>query len=162
MEDKKGSSPVTKELQPPDRQPNQFVSKIRRALSQTLEGVKEGLSSLDVKEKQVPLEEITEGKIAQIVYDTFQRGVKPEEMPALNIKDFLNAMGYIAAFSKDYQDEFPDAYRRSRMALFKLCNQGVFRMQIADEINFYGEGIEYIVNKDALEQYVAERTKNEK
>jgi hypothetical protein len=125
MEDQKDSNPVTEGLQTPDRQPaqKQFIPTVRRALSQALDlkGVREGLSSLDVRERKVPLEEITELRVAEIIdqnlYNPLRATMGQDKRLPFDVTHVLTNMD-IYCNSDNYQQNFR-RYRLSRIG-FRL------------------------------------------
>lgn len=170
MEDHQDSgseTPVQPEGQPLEpRQEEGFVATARRALSQTLEGVKEGLASLDVREKQVQLEEITERRVAEVIdqnlYNPLRETLGQDKRLPFDVTHVLTNMGYISAVPDNYQQTFPDAYRLSRIALLKLYHQGILDIVLGDEgTNVHGENMYYkVIDEDKLQDYLRQ-PKNE-
>ena len=172
MEDHQDSgsrAPVQLEKQSIEPKPKEgFVASARRALSQTLEDVKEGLASLDVREKQVQLEDITERKVAEVIdqylYNPLQARMGQDKRLPFDITDVLTNMGYISAIPDSYQRRFPDAYRLSRIALLKLYNMGILDIKLDEEgTNIHGEDMLYkVTSEEKLQDYLKTTPKNEK
>lgn len=164
MEDHQDSgseTPVQPERQPLEpRQEEGFIATARRALSQTLEGVKEGLASLDVREKQVQLEEITERKVAKVIdqhlYNPLRARMGQDKRLPFDITDVLTNMGYISAIPDSYQRRFPDAYRLSRIALLRLYHRGILDIKLDEEgTNVHGEDMLYkVADENKLQDYL--------
>lgn len=149
MVDDQERNPTADESQTREPKPKGgFVSAARRVLSQTLEGVKEGLTSLDVREKQVPLEEITEREVAEKI-----------DRHSFDVTTILTNLGYFSADRKGYQQAHPDAYRLSRIALLGLKRQGILDIKFDEEgTNIHGEDMLYDVNEEKLQEYLRQPT----
>ena len=161
MMDDQERNPTTNELQTPEPKPKGgFVSAARRVLSQTLKDVKEGLTSLDVRERQVPLEEITERKVAQVIdqnlYNPLRETLQQDKRLPFDVTTILTNMGYISDAPDNYQQKFPDAYRLSRIALLRLYHQDVLDIALDDKgTNVHGEDMHYkVIDEKKLQDYL--------
>lgn len=152
MLDNQEPNPTTNESQTPDSRPEGRFAAARRALNQTLAGVKEGITSLDIREKKVPLEEITERKVAEKI-----------DRQSFDVTTILTNMGYFSTSHDGYPQEHPDAYRLSRIALLGLKRQGILDIRFDEEgTNIHGEDMFYdVIDKQKLQDYL-QQSQNEK
>lgn len=159
------SNPTTNESQTPEKASGQFIPTARKVLSQAFKDVKEGLASLDVREKKVPLEEITEQKVAQVIdqnlYNPLRETLGQDKRLPFDVTHVLTNMGYISATPDNYQQKFPDAYRLSRIALLRLYHQGILDIALDDQgTNVHGEDMHYKVADEAKLQEYLKQPKN--
>lgn len=152
MEDHQDSGPeipIQPEREPAGpKQKEGFIATARRALSHTVAEIREGIASLDVREKQVPLEEITERAVAERI-----------DRSLFDVTTILTNLGYFSANHKGYQQAYPDAYRLSRIALLGLKRQGILDIRFDEEgANVHGEDMLYDVNEEKLQEYLRQPT----
>ncbi|MEK7160083.1 MAG: hypothetical protein AAB702_01215 [Patescibacteria group bacterium] len=165
MVDHQEPNSIGNEAQAPEPKPKGgFAVAARRVLSQTISELKEGLTSLDVREKQVPLEEITERKVAEIIdqnlYNPLRSTIGQEKRLPFDVTHVLTNMGYISATPDNYQQKFPDAYRLSRIALLKLYHQGVLDIALDEGTNVHGEDMHYkVTDEEKLQDYLKQPKK---
>ena len=165
MEDQKDSSPVTEGLQPPDEQTRQFIPSARRALGKAWDATKDVFTSAVVIERKIPLEEITERKVAEVIdqnlYNPLRETLGQDKRLPFDVTHVLTNMGYISATPDNYHQEFPDAYRLSRIALLRLYHQGILDIALDDEgTNVHGEDMHYkVIDEEKLQDYLRQPKK---
>ena len=69
----------------------------------------------------------------------------------------MSNMGYIPKnpVNPDYYKSFPEAYRQTRVALFRLYQTGVLEMRQMDDPNSHGEEFHFKVVKPHLLENMA-------
>jgi len=135
----------------------------RRVLAHTLTEVKKGISSMELipRDEKIPLEQIDEYTVAKTVdtstYNPLRDKAGQDPRSPFDVADVLKNMGYITPISEDYYRKFPEAHRRTRIALFRLAEQHVIDMKVADEKTINGEDIKFkIANEAKFQQYLRE------
>lgn len=174
MEPKKDDSTLPEK---PDKIPDENQSEtpgriqkslvhVRRALAHTFTEVKKGISSMDLlpRDEKIPLEKIDEYTVAKTVdtstYNPLRDRAGQDPRSPFDVADVLKNMGYITPISGDYYRKFPEAHRLTRIALFRLAEQHVIDMKVADEKTINGEDIKFKITDEAkFQQYLREETK---
>ncbi|PIR80098.1 MAG: hypothetical protein COU25_01925 [Candidatus Levybacteria bacterium CG10_big_fil_rev_8_21_14_0_10_35_13] len=108
-------------------------------------------------DKKVSLEEINEHTVARVINQSLgnplQEKINGDRYAnPFDIVSVIAGLGYIAPSSfADYMEKFPDEYQATRVALWKLHQQGVLDISDQEQSNPHGEIRYYkVVDRDLL------------
>ena len=121
---------------------------------------------IDKLHPKIPLEEIDEHSIAKVILT--QLGNPAQERLTGNrwanpfpIVDVLANAGYVGIWNNtDYAKKFPQAYQKTRAALWQLAKEDVLETLALEKPDINGETIYYkVTNEEHLREFAKEKTK---